>query len=141
MRFLRLFLAPLLGLALLSAGCSHAAKARRPQGPGIGGTVIYITNVVLPENATIEVRLVELNREGLVDRVVTSETYPRPAAMPLEFWLRYQPGLIVKRESYGLEALIVANGRRLFATPRPLPVLTRGNPDRDVEVVVVPVKN
>lgn len=125
---------------LLVVGCSHADKTPRPSGPGIGGTVIYITNVTLPEDATIEVRLVELNRDGRVDRVVTEETFPKPPVMPLEFWLPYQPGLIVKHAAYGLESKIMGNGRVLFSTTRPLPVLTRGNPDRHVEVVVTPAK-
>ncbi len=125
---------------LLTAGCNHASKAPSHTGPGIGGTVIYITNATLPDDATIEVRLVELNREGRVDRVVAAETFAKPPTMPLEFWLPYQPGLIVKRLSYGIESQIMGKGRVLFTTTRPIPVLTKGNPDRHVEVVVVPVK-
>lgn len=121
------------------AGCNHADKQKRPTGPGVGGTVIYITNVSLPSTASIEVRLVELNRDGRVDRVVTSETFPRPASMPLEFWLPYQPGLISQRLAYGLDATITDNGRVLFTSRYPVPVLTKGNP-KQVEVVVVPVK-
>lgn len=128
-----------LAAGLLAVGCSHAAKVQRPAGPGIGGTVIYITNATLPTDATIQVRLLELNRDGRVDRVLVDETYPRPQAMPLEFFLRYQPGLIDKRNAYGVDAKIVFAERTLFATERPIPVLTRGNPDT-VEVVVVPVK-
>ncbi|HLP00479.1 MAG TPA: YbaY family lipoprotein [Opitutaceae bacterium] len=129
----------LLVAGLVLAGCSHTPKAERPRGPAVSGTVIYITNARLPEKATIEVRLVELTREGRVDRVVTSETFPKPPTMPLEFRLPYQPGLIAKRQAYGLDAKIVAEGRTLFATDRPIPVLTRGYPDR-VEIVVSPVK-
>jgi putative lipoprotein len=124
---------------LVLTGCNHAPKSERPRGPAVGGTVIYITNAKLPDNATIEVRLVELTREGRVDRVVANETYAKPPSMPLEFWLAYQPGLIVKRQAYGLDAKIVAEGRTLFTCERPVPVLTRGNPDH-VEIVVVPVK-
>ncbi len=124
---------------LLVVGCSHAPKPSRPAGPGIGGTVIYITNATLPADATVEVRLVELNREGRVEREVTSTSYPRPAAMPLEFWLPYQAGLIDQHQSYGLEAKITSNGRILFTTTRPIPVLTKGNP-KNVEAVVVPAQ-
>ncbi len=124
---------------LLLVGCAHAPKPSRPVGPGIGGSVIYITNVTLPANAVVEVRLVELNREGRVDREIAATSYPRPAAMPLEFWLPYQAGLIDQHQSYGLEAKIVAEGRILFTTTRPVPVLTKGNP-KNVEAVVVPAQ-
>ncbi len=137
---LRHLLTPLLLAAgLVLAGCGHSPKAERPRGPAVSGTVIYITNARLPEKATIEVRLVELTREGRVDRVVTSETFPRPAAMPLKFRLPYQPGLIARRQAYGVDAKIVAEGRTLFASDRPVSVLTRGYPDQ-VEIVVAPVK-
>lgn len=128
-----------LTLGLMVAGCSHAAKPARPSGPGLSGTVIYLTNAKLPATATIEIRLVELNRDGRVDRVITSETFPRPAAMPFEFWLPYQPGLISQRQSYGLDAKILDGSRTLFASTYPVPVLTRGHP-KQVELVVAPVK-
>ncbi|HQF38902.1 MAG TPA: YbaY family lipoprotein [Opitutaceae bacterium] len=124
---------------LLVVGCSHAPKAQRPTGPGIGGTVIYITNTKLPDDATIEVRLSSLDREGRGEREVANAAFPKPVSMPLEFWLPYQPGLISQREAYGIEAKIVSNGRILFASGRPVPVLTRGNP-KQVEVVVVPAR-
>jgi putative lipoprotein len=124
---------------LLVVGCTHAPKAQRPTGPGIGGTVIYITNTKLPDDATIEVRLSSLDREGRGEREVANAAFPKPVSMPLEFWLPYQPGLISQREAYGIEAKIVSKGRVLFASGRPVPVLTRGNP-KQVEVVVVPAR-
>ena len=124
---------------LLVVGCSHAPKAQKPTGPGIGGTVIYITNAKLPDTAAIELRLVELDREGRGVREVASANFPKPVSMPLEFWLPYQPGLISQREAYGVEAKIVFGGQILFASPRPIPVLTRGNP-KQVEIVVAPVR-
>ena len=137
---LRSFLALLSVVAgLFLAGCAHAPKAPRHTGTGVEGTVIYITNYKLPANATIELRLAELDREGRFDREVAAVSYPRPAAMPLEFWLPYQAGLIDQRLAYGIEAKIVAEGRTLFSTVRPIPVVTRGNP-KQVEVVVAPVK-
>ncbi len=121
------------------AGCSHGPKTAKPAGPGIGGTVIYITNAKLPDDATVELKLVELDREGRVDRVVATESYPRPASVPMEYWLPYQPGLISQRQAYGIEGVILSGGKTLFATPRPVPVLTKGNPTR-AEIVVTPVR-
>jgi putative lipoprotein len=125
--------------AFCVAGCGHSGKAVRHKGPGIGGTVIYITNAKLPDSTTIEVRLLRLDRDGNIDRVVASDTFPKPPAMPLEFWLPYQPGLIEKRETYAMDARISYGGKVLFLAPRPVPVLTKGNPT-SVEIVVAPVK-
>jgi putative lipoprotein len=125
--------------AFCVAGCGHSGKAIRHKGPGIGGTVIYLTNTRLPESATIEIRLLRLDRDGNIDRVITSETFPKPPSMPLEFWLPYQPGLIEHREAYAMDAKITYEGKVLFLSPRAVPVLTRGNPT-SVEIVVAPVK-
>lgn len=126
-------------VGLLFSGCGHAAKPKRPSGPGVGGTVMYITNVQLPPDAVFELKLVELTRDGRADRVVVEENYARPATMPLEFFLRYERGAINKRLSYGMEARIIAGGKVFFATTRPVPVLTRGNPP-NTEIIVVPVR-
>lgn len=125
--------------SFLVAGCGHSGKAVRHNGPGIGGTVIYLTNAKLPESSTVEVRLIRLDRDGNVDRVVASETFPKPQSMPMEFWLPYQPGLIETRQAYAMDAKIVLGERTLFTSPRPVPVLTRGNPT-SAEIVVAPVK-
>jgi putative lipoprotein len=124
---------------LVLVGCSHADKPKRPAGPGVGGTVMYITNVQLPPDAVFEIKLVELTREGVSGQVVAEENYARPVTMPLEFFLRLPHHAINKRLGYGMEAKIVAGGRVLFATSRPVPVLTRGNPE-STEIVVEPVK-
>lgn len=137
--FRSLLSALVLTAAVLVAGCGHSGKALHKKGTGIGGTVIYITNAKLPDSTTIEVRLLRLDRDGNIDRIITSETFPKPPAMPLEFWLPYQPGLIEKRESYAMDARVAFGGKVLFAALRPVPVLTKGNPD-NVEIVVTPVK-
>lgn len=124
---------------LVLCGCTHADKPKRPSGPGVAGTVMYITNVQLPPDAVFEIKLVELTREGTAGRVIAEENYSRPVTMPLEFFLRHAHGAISGRQGYGLEARIIAGGRVLFATPRPVPVLTRGNPN-NAELVVAPVK-
>ena len=124
---------------LLFCGCAHAEKPKRPSGPGVGGTVMYITNVQLPPEAIYQIKLVELTREGAADRVIVEENYARPLSQPLEFFLRHEPKAINSHLGYGLEARILVGGRVLFATPRPVPVLTRGNP-KNTELVVEPVK-
>lgn len=125
--------------AFFVAGCGHSGRTVRHTGPGIGGTVIYLTNAKLPDSATIEIRLLRLDRDGNIDRVVASDTFPRPPSMPLEFWLPYQPGLVESHAAYAIDAKIACGDKVLFATQRAVPVLTRGNPS-NVEIVVAPVK-
>lgn len=125
--------------AVFAAGCGHAGKAAQHKGPGIGGTVIYITNTKLPDTAVFEIRLLRLDRDGNIEAVLASDSLPRPPSMPLEFWLPYQPGLIESQQAYAMDAKVVAAGRILFASQLPVPVLTRGNPT-NVEIVVTPFK-
>ena len=125
--------------AVLAAGCGHAGKAVRHNGPGIGGTVIYITNTKLPDTAMFEIRLLRLDRDGNIEAVLASDSLAKPSSMPLEFWLPYQPGLIESRQAYAMDAKVVAAGRILFTSQQPVPVLTRGNPT-NVEIVVTPFK-
>lgn len=125
--------------AVFAAGCGHAGKAVQHTGPGIGGTVIYITNTKLPDTAMFEIRLLRLDRDGNIETVLASDSLAKPSSMPLEFWLPYQPGLIESNQAYAMDAKVVAAGRILFVSQQPVPVLTRGNPT-NVEIVVTPFK-
>lgn len=126
----------LVGLTVL-AGCGHRTK--RSLGPVVGGSVVYVTNVQLPADATIEIQLVELSRNGEVVRVICGETLPRPPKVPAPFDLPYEKREIHRRTAYGLKARILSGGDAIFVSPRPTPVLTLGNPKR-AEVVVEPVR-
>jgi uncharacterized lipoprotein YbaY len=128
-----------LAVGLMLSACHFFSHKPRPAGPAVTGTVVYITNVQLPADAVIELKLVEINRDGQTVRVVTEDTLLRPRKIPLEYSLPYNKRDINTRAHYGVDGKIRAGGRVILATPRPTPVLTHGNP-RQAEVVLEPVR-
>jgi len=128
-----------LAVGLLLPACHWFSHKPHPAGPAVTGTVVYITNVQLPADATIELKLVELTRDGAQVRVVASDTLPRPRTVPVTFELLYRKSEISRHAFYGMDAKIMSGGKTLFTLPRPSPVLTHGNPPQ-VELVVEPAK-
>jgi uncharacterized lipoprotein YbaY len=60
--------------------------------------------------------------------------------VPIPFAVPYAPGKIEKNHSYNLRVRIENDtGRLLFINDTSIPVITRGNPTQDIEVIVVPV--
>jgi uncharacterized lipoprotein YbaY len=52
----------------------------------------------------------------------------------------YDPGRIEKNHTYSLRVRIEeGTGKLLFINDTGIPVITRGNPTQDVEVILVPV--
>ena len=141
MKLLRPFAAALLVLAvgLMLPACHLFSHKPRPVGPAVTGTVVYITNVQLPADATIELKLLELTRDGAVVQEISSDTLPRPRSVPVSFELLYNKHEISRHHFYGMDAKILSCGKALFTLPRPSPVLTHGNPAQ-VELVVEPAK-
>jgi len=60
--------------------------------------------------------------------------------VPIPFALPYEPGKIKEKHTYSLRARIHDGaGKLLFINDTSVPVITKGNPTEDIEVILVPV--
>jgi putative lipoprotein len=136
----------LLGV-LLAACAPAAAPATRPaptslQPAAVTGTVTYLVRSALPPTAVIEVVLQDVSKMDIPAVTIDSqriEADGRQAPFPYE--LKYDPAQIDERNTYAVRATIKDGDQLLFTSTTHIPVITRGAPTRDVEIVVEPVRS
>jgi putative lipoprotein len=104
--------------------------APRSQAEGVvRGTVAYRERIALPQDAVVEVKLLDVSRQD-VAAAVLSETRIATGGkqVPIPFELPYDPAKIDERATYAVRATIEAGGTMMFTTDRAYSVITRGNP-------------
>jgi uncharacterized lipoprotein YbaY len=129
-----LFILSLLAMALLMALPASA------QGPAVTGTVTYLQRSALPPDAVVTVRLSDISKADAPAEVIAEQTIPTQGnQVPFAYILPFDQAQIVDSHTYAVQARIEAGGKLLFINTASYPVITRGNPTENVEVVVEPV--
>ena len=105
----------------------------------VSGTVTYLQRIALPPNAVVEVKLVDVSRQDVPAIVLGEQIITNPGQVPIPFEIAYDPASIDPRFTYAVQVRITADGQLLFISDTVTPVITRGAPTSDVEIVVVPV--
>ena len=132
-------LATALGLATLTGGC--ATEDVPPTLDALNGTVTYRQRIALPEEAVVQVRLLDVSRADAPSLVLSEaniETKGRQ--VPIPFVVHYDPAMIDPRLSYAVDAKILINGQIRWLSVTRVRVLTFGGPKDAVEVIVTPAK-
>lgn len=103
----------------------------------IAGTVRHAERVALPDDALLMLELYDATpRDARTPRLARLALATRGRQVPLAFELPFHPEDILPAHRYVLRAtLIDGSGALLFATPKPVPVLTQGATGQ-VDVVV-----
>jgi putative lipoprotein len=129
---LTLFL--LLGLVLL-AGCGSSSQAT------VSGTVTYLQRIALPPDAVVTVRIEDVSRADVMAEAIGQQViHTDGAQVPIPFEVTYDTDQIEENHSYSLRVRIEDRaGTLLWINDTSVPVITRDNPTRDIEVIVVPV--
>jgi putative lipoprotein len=106
----------------------------------IRGTISYRERIALPNNASITVRLVSeavSNAPANAQNVIAETTFnSNNRQVPIPFELTYNGNLIDARQNYYLQAFISVDGRTTFATNTNYAVLTNGNPNDNLQLVL-----
>jgi uncharacterized lipoprotein YbaY len=104
------------------------------------GTVTYLQRSALPDDAVVQVKLVDVSRADAPATVLAEHKIVTGGKqVPIPFELKYDPAAIDPRFTYAVQARIEISGQLRFITKQMYGVLTRGNPVTDVEVIVEPV--
>ena len=103
----------------------------------ITGQVTYRQRIALSPDAVVEVSLQDISRADAPAVVVASQTIQTGGKqVPIPFALDYDPGAIDPRMSYAVSARITENGQLTWISTQVYPVLTRGAPSDNVEIIV-----
>ena len=132
-----LLLASLLGTLASGAVAAAAPSPDEPAAqPKITGTVSYRERIALPPDASIQVRLDDVSQPEASPRRIAETAVPTAGKqVPVPFELPYSAADIVAGRRYVVRAKIVADGKTLFSTKTPYPVITRGAPTQ-LEILV-----
>lgn len=93
----------------------------------VHGSVTVREHVVLPQDASLTVELLDVTRPDTPTARLARLTLPVGGRqVPLAFELPYYPTDVNPAHRYAMRATLTSGGELLFTTPEPMPVLTNG---------------
>lgn len=121
--------------ALSLAGCAGASEKA-----AVTGMVTYLQRIALPPDAVVTVRIEDVSRADAPAELIGEQVIQtKGAQVPIPFAVPYDPEKIVENHTYSLRVRIEDGaGGLLFINDTSVPVITRGSPTEQVEVIVVP---
>ncbi|MBK7217616.1 MAG: YbaY family lipoprotein [Candidatus Promineofilum sp.] len=133
----------LVALAACGAAQPGAENVEIADSAGTGtvtGTVTYLDRSALPDNAVIDVELVDASRADAAATVLAAQSITAGGAqVPFPFELNYDPAQINPGALVLVQARITIDGQLRYISQTAIPVITNGAPTADVEVLVSPV--
>jgi uncharacterized lipoprotein YbaY len=105
----------------------------------VTGTVTYLQRVALPDDAVVEVKLLDVSLADAEAVTISEQTIVNPGQVPVAFELLYDPQDIDPRNTYSVQVRITNGaGDLIFINTSAFLVLTQGNPST-VDMTVEPV--
>jgi putative lipoprotein len=106
----------------------------------VTGTVTYRQKIALPVDTVVTVTLEDVSRADAPADVMGQQVIEtKGAQVPISFAIPYDSSKIEENHNYNVRATIKdPSGKLLFTSDTNVPVITRGNPTDDVEIIVVP---
>ena len=141
----------LAGLMIAAAACTYTPPATAPApepatpetaaSPGLSGTlsgtVGYLQRIALAPDAVVEVTLQDVSKADAPAEVISTQTIETQSAqVPVAYTLEYDPAKIDTKNTYAVRATITEGGQLTWTSTKRYPVLTRGAPDDNVEIIV-----
>ena len=106
----------------------------------VNGQVTYVQRIALPDDAVIQVQIQDVSLADAKAQIIGTQLIKTNGRqVPIPYQVFYNPDIIVENHSYSMSARITVDGQLLFINDTNIPVITQGNPAKDVEIVVVPV--
>jgi putative lipoprotein len=127
-------------LAIVITGAFVAIWAMMAfRGPAtVSGTITYRERIALPNTAVVFVRIEDVSIADVSAKIMGEQIITNPGQVPIPFEVEYDPNQIQENHTYNLRVRIEDdNGNLLFISDTHTPIITRGAPTENVEVVVV----
>ena len=132
----------LLGVLAL-AGCSwmpHFGKNKTPQQQtlmkSLTGEVDYTLTHTIPDDAYLEVTLVDVSKQDAPARVIATDKIAPVSPSPVTFVLSYEPSDLADGVDFAVSAKIKQGDRTLAINDTQVSVLGRSGNDGPVRVVI-----
>lgn len=103
----------------------------------VSGNVTYMQRVALPTGSVVEVELRDTSRADAPAEILAKNKITTTGQnVPIPYTLNYDPTKIVENNSYSVAAKITIDGKLSWISTVNIPVITRGNPTNNVEILV-----
>lgn len=127
-----LMTATLMGTALVQ-GCApvrdtYAARPADVYG-AVSGQVVMLTRQALPEEAIIEVAILDDSNVNPAPAILGSTALDGQGPMPFPFRLTYRHDSLIPGHTYRVEATLATNGHILYLAEVPVTVSATPGPD------------
>lgn len=120
-------------MLLILTACSSSTSE-------VTGTVTKLDRMGLPPNAVVTVELRDTSRQDVPSITISTDVIELEGnQLPVPYVLEYDEDEIIETNTYTVFAKIEVDGTLIYITDTAYPVITRGAPTEDVEVLVVPV--
>jgi putative lipoprotein len=123
----------LLGFVALS-GCGKSSDNAK-----VTGTATYLQRIALPPDAVMATRIEDVSKADAPAEVIGEQVIQTEGKqVPIPFEVSYDPNQIQENHSYSLRVRIEDGaGKLLFINDTSVPVITRGNPTSDIEIILI----
>jgi len=108
----------------------------------VSGTVTYLQRIALPDDAVITVQIQDTSLADASATVIGEQViHTKGKQVPFDYAVPYDAEAIQDNHTYTMSVRITDGvGKLLFINDTAIPVVTRGNPTQDVEILVVQVQ-
>lgn len=134
-----MFMRKIFVLLMLSAALALAACGRSTNNAAITGVIAHTHSMILPAGYVVIIRIEDTTKVDSPDSKVAEEMVTSPGEqLPIPFAIVYDPGKIDPDDTYTIKVEIEdTTGKLVYTNVTSAPVITHGNPTRDVKVIVV----
>ena len=103
----------------------------------LSGTVTHLQRIALAPDAVVEISLQDVSRADTPAEVIGTQTIETQGAqVPIAYALKYDPAQIKEPNTYAVRATITEGGKLTWTSTKRYPVLTRGAPVDNIEIIV-----
>jgi putative lipoprotein len=119
-------------LAAAIAGFSGGKDA-----DSVTGTIVYRERIALPPDAVVKVQIQDVSLQDVAAKVMGEQLIRNPGQVPIPYEVAYDAKEIQENHTYAVAARIEdGRGKLMFINTQSYPVITRGAPTKDVEILV-----
>jgi putative lipoprotein len=135
----RMYLRKLFILILLSTTLALTACGSSTNKAALTGVIAHTHRITLPAGYVTTIRIEDTTKADAPGKKVTEEVIKNQGEeLPIPFAIIYDPGKINPDHTYTIRVQIEDDtGNLLYTNVTSIPVITHGNPTRNVKVTVV----
>jgi putative lipoprotein len=115
------------------AGCGKSSDA------AVTGILNHTHRMTFPVGTVVTIQISDVTKSGSPGKVIAEQVInDQEVVVPTPFMVIYHQGKINAEHSYSISVKIQdASGKLQYTSERSIPVITKGNPTQDIDILLV----